>query len=169
MTNDAEPDAVDPSAAPDELSETIDEDKIADEALKPEPGPALLYIEDNIANVRLVEQILNLGPKIQFLYTTQGMAGLEMAELHQPNLIFLDLNLPDIHGSEVLAKLRSNPATEKIPVVIMSADADPDRIRDLVKSGAKDFITKPVDVPRVLRIVGQYVTHNTPSNEPKSS
>jgi len=170
MTNEAELDAEDPSVNPEGLSETIDVDEFADAgAVKPQTGPTLLYIEDNMANIRLVERILDLGPKIQFLCATHGIAGLEMAELQQPDLIFLDLHLPDITGNEVLAKLVSNPATKDIPVVIMSADADPARIRHLLESGADDFITKPVDVPRVLRVLGQYMTGNPPSGEPKPS
>jgi CheY-like chemotaxis protein len=79
------------------------------------PTAAILYIEDNLANLTLVETILDDEPEITLIPALQGQLGLELACEHRPELILLDLHLPDIPGSEVLRRLRSNPATSRNP------------------------------------------------------
>lgn len=113
----------------------------------------ILYIEDNLANLRVIEHILSDYPNIHLVSAMQGGIGLELAHQHQPALILLDLHLPDIQGPEVLRRLLADSATCNTPVVIISADATPNQIRRLMLSGATDYLTKPIDVKRFLEVL----------------
>jgi CheY-like chemotaxis protein len=115
----------------------------------------VLYIEDNLSNVRLLERILTRRPAVRLLSAMQGTRGLEIARDHRPNLIILDLHLPDLPGSEVLARLSADPRTRMIPVVILSADATPGQIKRLLEQGAREYLTKPLDVRQVLALVDE--------------
>jgi len=75
---------------------------------------------------------------------------------HRPTLVLLDLHLPDTTGEDVLRQLKGTPATAKIPVAVMSADATAGRIQRLLESGAVDYITKPIDVGRFINLVDRY-------------
>ena len=110
----------------------------------------VLYVEDNLANLRLLERIVARRPGITLLSTIQGTRGLELARDHRPDLILLDLHLPDVPGNEVLARLLADPVTKSIPVVILSADATPGQISRLVEQGARAYLTKPLDVQQIL-------------------
>jgi CheY-like chemotaxis protein len=115
----------------------------------------LLYIEDEEVNFTLVERILEFRPKVKLLHAPQGQTGLELAELHRPKMILLDLNLPDMHGAEVLQKLQRNPATAEIPVVILSANATASQIERLLTAGARNYLTKPFDIDPFLAVVDE--------------
>ncbi|OLB41039.1 MAG: hypothetical protein AUI04_08825 [Candidatus Rokubacteria bacterium 13_2_20CM_2_64_8] len=115
----------------------------------------VLYIEDNLSNLRLLERILARRPGVTLLSAMQGSRGIELARDHQPDLIILDLHLPDLSGSDVLARLCTDPRTKQIPVVILSADATPGRIKRLLEQGARDYLTKPLDVRQVLTLVDE--------------
>jgi len=115
----------------------------------------VLYIEDNLSNLRLLERILARRPGVTLLSAMQGSRGIELARDHQPDLIILDLHLPDLSGSDVLARLFTDPRTKRIPVVILSADATPGRIKRLLEQGARDYLTKPLDVRQVLALVDE--------------
>lgn len=113
----------------------------------------LLYIEDNLSNLRLVERILERRPEVTLISAMQGSIGLELAQQHQPDVILLDLHLPDLTGEEVLRRLRADPATSEIPVVMISADATAERIQRLREAGAEQYLTKPIDVHQFLAVV----------------
>jgi PAS domain S-box-containing protein len=117
----------------------------------------LLYVEDNLANLSLVETILLARPKWRVLPALQGGLGVELAREHRPDLILLDLHLPDVPGDEVLRRLRSDPRTATIPVVVVSADATPASFERLQQAGADAYVTKPIDVDEFLRVVGQFM------------
>ncbi len=110
----------------------------------------VLYVEDNLASVTLVEQIMTLRSGISVTSVMQGRLGLEFAREHHPNLILLDLNLPDMTGKELLSELKMDPRTADIPVLMLSADASPGHIQRLLDSGAVGYITKPLDVLHFL-------------------
>ena len=119
---------------------------------------SVLYIEDNSSNVELVEQILqNSRPDIRMITTKYGSQALHLAHTHHPDLILLDLNLPDIHGSEVLKQLQRDEVTRSIPVIVISADAMPKQIEALIKGGAKNYLTKPLGIMAFLKEVDLYV------------
>jgi PAS domain S-box-containing protein len=113
----------------------------------------VLYIEDNLSNLRLVERLLASRPELRLLPAMQGSLGLELARQHRPELILLDLNLPDISGEEVLGQLRQDPALRETAVVVISADAMPTQVDRLMRAGASDYLTKPLDVKRFLGVV----------------
>jgi PAS domain S-box-containing protein len=118
----------------------------------------ILYVEDNASNIELVEDILSFQHEgIQLFTTIYGKSAVNMAITHKPDLILLDLNLPDIHGSEVLKLLLAEEETRKIPVVIISADAMPQQLEKLLKAGAKYYLTKPLDVPELLKVIDRYI------------
>lgn len=115
----------------------------------------VLYIEDNLANFKVIELVLTHRPNIKLLAAMQGSIGLELAAQHQPDMLLLDLNLPDMHGTEVLRRLRENPETQRIPVVVLSADATPGQITRVLEDGAKVYLTKPLDVQLFLKVLDE--------------
>ncbi|HEX3745346.1 MAG TPA: ATP-binding protein [Bryobacteraceae bacterium] len=117
----------------------------------------LLYIEDNLSNNLLMERILENRPEVQLISAMQGRLGIELARQHRPDLICLDLHLPDLNGDEVLHVLRSQPSTASIPVAMISADATPGQIERLMEAGANAYFTKPLDVKAILRYVDEVV------------
>ena len=115
----------------------------------------LLYIEDNLANLELVQTILQRRPEIKLLSAMQGSVGLDLARENRPALILLDLHLPDIPGHEVLLRLRAEPTTRDIPIVVLSADATPGQIARLLSSGANGYLTKPLDMHKFLEVINK--------------
>ena len=117
----------------------------------------LLYIEDTVANIRLVEEILSARPSIRLLPAGMGSLGIELATEHRPDLVLLDLHLPDIGGEEVLTRLRADERTRDIPVVVLSADATDRTPGPLLDAGAQAYLTKPIGVRDLLEVVDAYV------------
>jgi CheY-like chemotaxis protein len=125
----------------------------------------VLYIEDNSSNLRLVERIFALRPDVRLLSAVRGSLGLDLAELHNPDWILLDLHLPDISGEEVLRRLRANPGTARIPVTILSADATPGQINRLIEAGARDYLTKPLDVRKLIHLLEKTISGSPQAEE----
>lgn len=122
----------------------------------PEPAKPccrVLYIEDNLSNVRLMERILQQRPSIALTSATRGMAGLEIARDSLPDLVLLDLHLPDIDGDCVLEKMKADPRTAEIPVVMVTADATPSQASRLRAAGAADCFIKPLELTKFLTMV----------------
>lgn len=113
----------------------------------------LLYIEDNPLNLKLIEGLLAEYPDIELVSAMDGLTGIALAQQNPPDLILLDLNLPDLQGDEVLEKLKEFPATRNIPVVILSADATLHRRHHLESLGAREFLTKPLDMNRFWDVI----------------
>lgn len=113
----------------------------------------VLYIEDRDANFALVRHILQSRESIALVRATSGATGLRAAREEHPRLVLLDLNLPDIHGSEVLRQLQASEETAEIPVVVISADATPSQIERLLAAGARNYLTKPFSVDEFLAVV----------------
>jgi signal transduction histidine kinase/ActR/RegA family two-component response regulator len=113
----------------------------------------VLYIEDNRPNLELMEAIVARSPGITLLSAMQGTQGLALAREHRPDLILLDLNLPDMHGDEVLARLRRHPATRAIPVAVISADATLAQRQRSLAGGASAYLTKPLQVRDVRALL----------------
>ena len=114
---------------------------------------SVLYIEDNPANLRLVEQILSALPKIRMWSAPEPLLGLELATENIPGLILLDINLPGMDGYQVLEKLRNLDSTKDIPVIAISANAMPKDIEKGKRAGFDGYITKPINVKELLEEV----------------
>lgn len=118
-----------------------------------EKKSSVLYIEDNPANLRLVEQILDSIPNLNVWSAPEPLLGLELAREHLPDLILLDINLPGMDGYKVIKHLRERDETREIPVVAISANAMPQDIQKGKDAGFDGYITKPVNVKELLNIV----------------
>lgn len=122
----------------------------------------VLYVEDNLATIGLMEEVFSMRPQINLLTAMQGGLTLELAREHHPDLIVLDQHLPDMSGDQVLAQLRADPRTAAIPVVMCSADATERRRKQLLDAGAYAYLTKPVKVQHFLRMLDEVLT-STPA------
>ena len=110
----------------------------------------LLYVEDNPANLKLVEQLIARHPDICLLTAVNGNSGIQLARDSQPEVILMDINLPGISGFEALQILRSDPITAHIPVIAVSANAMPLDIERGLKAGFFRYITKPLKVSEFM-------------------
>jgi CheY-like chemotaxis protein len=115
----------------------------------------VLYVEDNPANLKLVELILARRPDIRLLTAADGNSGIELARVAPVDVILLDINLPGMSGFEVLKFLRSLPATAAIPVLAISANAMPSDIENGLKAGFCRYLTKPIKVNEFLEVLDQ--------------
>ncbi|MEJ2678538.1 MAG: response regulator [Gemmatimonadota bacterium] len=126
--------------------------------LVPDVDATILYIEDNPSNFKLVERVLGRRPGITLLTAMQGRLGLELAREHRPALVLLDLNLPDIDGTEVLRRIRGDRELAETPIVVISADVTTGRIQSVLGQGARAYLPKPLDVQEFLRVVDEILT-----------
>jgi CheY-like chemotaxis protein len=110
----------------------------------------LLYVEDNPANLRLVEQLTARLPRMRLLSAGNATLGIELARMHQPQVILMDINLPGISGIRALQILRGDPLTRHIPVVAISANAMPHDIRNGMEAGFLRYLTKPIRVAEFM-------------------
>lgn len=117
----------------------------------------ILYVEDNPANLKLVEQILRRIHGVTMFNATNGELCLDMAIAHQPDLILLDINLPGMSGLDVVSQLKRYEETRTIPVIAVSANAMPSDIEYALKSGFDDYLTKPIDVEKFLDVIMSYL------------
>jgi CheY-like chemotaxis protein len=113
----------------------------------------LLYVEDQELNLRLVERILANRPGYQLISAVRGGEALDLARAHRPDIILLDINLPDMSGDEILRQLKADHDLMKIPVIIVSADAMGDRIESLLKMGATGYLTKPYRLQEFFSVI----------------
>jgi PAS domain S-box-containing protein len=123
----------------------------------------LLYIEDNASNLKLMQRILAHRPGIHLLTALTGETGVQMAQTNHPDLILLDMQLPDTTGDKVLQQLRHDKRTCDIPVIMLSADAVPSQIKRLLEAGAHDYVTKPIEVQNFLRVLDTSLDDTTAS------
>jgi CheY-like chemotaxis protein len=110
----------------------------------------LLYVEDNPANLKLIEQIIARSPDISLLTAEDGQSGIWLARDKQPDVILMDINLPGISGVEALKILREDPATAHIPVVALSANAMLGDIEKALQAGFFRYLTKPLKVKEFM-------------------
>jgi CheY-like chemotaxis protein len=115
----------------------------------------VLYVEDNLSNLTLVQRILTARPNVKLIPAMQGGLALELARVHRPDLVLLDLHLPDISGDEVLRQLKRSTDCHDIPVVVLSADATPGQVDRLLAAGAHAYITKPLDMRPFLHVLDE--------------
>ena len=117
----------------------------------------ILYIEDNASNVRLLEAVFAEWKNLTLLPAMDGLRGLELARERHPDLILLDLHLPDLMGDKVLERLKADPHTRSIPVVMLSADATSGKIEGLRAAGVVEYLTKPLDLGHLFEVLQKHV------------
>jgi CheY-like chemotaxis protein len=143
------------SSAPELVFDTsvkIDTDEMEPVMKKDVPSSqrTLLYVEDNPANLALVEQLIERRSDLKLLSATNGHMGFKLARDHLPDIILMDINLPGISGYGVLDLLRKDPVTAHIPVMALSANAIPRDIEKGLKAGFFRYLTKPINVSEFM-------------------
>ena len=113
----------------------------------------LLYVEDNPANLKLVEQIIARRPDMRLLTAVNGTLGIELAHAAQPEVILMDINLPGMSGTEAMKILHKDPATAHIPVLALTANAIPRDIERGLEAGFFRYLTKPIKVNEFMEAV----------------
>jgi CheY-like chemotaxis protein len=106
----------------------------------------LLYVEDNPANLELVEQLIARRPDLRLLSAADGDLGIALAREYQPEVILMDINLPGISGLQAMQILRADPSTAHIPIIALSANAVPGDVEKSLQAGFFDYLTKPIRV-----------------------
>jgi PAS domain S-box-containing protein len=142
---------LDAVSAPQWLAESPSDDDLA--TLPGELGKpmrTLLYVEDNHANMQLVEQLIARQSDMRLIGAPDAMRGMAMARAHQPDVILMDINLPGISGMQALQILRDDPTTTHIPVIALSANAMPRDIEKGLAAGFYRYLTKPIRVKEFL-------------------
>ena len=117
------------------------------------PLRTLLYVEDNPANLELVEQLMARRSDLRLLTAVNGTRGIEVARASQPEVILMDINLPGISGIEAMKILRGDPATAHIPIVAISANAMPRDIKKGLEAGFFHYLTKPIIVKEFMETI----------------
>ncbi|QGZ43084.1 signal transduction histidine kinase [Pseudoduganella flava] len=128
----------------------------------PVPGPAspalaglpvperdsvtLLYVEDNPANLKLVQEIIRFRPELRLLSAPDGQLGLELARAHRPDLVLLDINLPGMSGFDMLRQMRADPRTAAIPAIALTANAMPRDVERGIAAGFSRYLIKPINI-----------------------
>jgi CheY-like chemotaxis protein len=139
--------------------ERIDDD-VAAPATAPVPyreRRTIVYVDDNLSNLKLIDRVLARFPTVRVIPAMKGRLALELVREHQPDLVLLDLHLPDLHGRQVLQQLKGDPYTAGIPIIVLSADASPAQFERLLCDGATGCLTKPIDVETLLATVRRSV------------
>jgi len=119
------------------------------------PLRTLLYVEDNPANLKLIEQLIARRPDMRLLSASDGNLGIQLARANQPEVILMDINLPGISGIEALRILRADPATARIPIVALSANAMPRDIEKGLQAGFFRYLTKPIKVDEFMHTLDE--------------
>ncbi len=155
------------SAAPTLALENIDDvtlERRQTPARLPDDQPTLLYVEDNPANLALVEQLIARRGDLKLLTAIDGHLGIELARAYQPDVILMDINLPGISGYGALKRLHEDPATAHIPVLALSANAVPRDIEKGLQAGFFRYLTKPIRVHEFMAALDVALLHAASTN-----
>ncbi len=133
------------------------------------PSLSVLCIEDNLSNLQLIERVLARRPTVRLISAMRPQLGLDLADEYRPDLVLLDLHLPDMPGTEVLRRLRAGARTADIPVVILTADGRPGLVGQLLDQSARAFLTKPLDVKELLGLLDTIATERGRAGSPSRS
>ncbi|MCL6485158.1 MAG: response regulator [Janthinobacterium lividum] len=119
----------------------------------------LLYVEDNPANLTLVEEIVRYCPRLQLLTARDGRLGVEMARSHLPQMILMDINLPHVNGTDALKLLRADPRTAHIPVIALTANAMPGDVERSMALGFYRYLTKPINLDEFTEAINSTLAY----------
>jgi protein-histidine pros-kinase len=115
----------------------------------------VLYVEDNPASLRLVEEILSYRNDLQLISATDALKGIKMAQVHRPRIILMDNNLPGMDGLQALSMLRADARTTHIPVIALTANAMPQAIAEGLEKGFFRYVTKPIRIEDLTQAIDQ--------------
>jgi len=146
-------------------------DAVPTDAPRPEARPGtplhtLLYVEDNPANLELVEQIVARRTDLRLLGAADASLGIEFARVYQPEVILMDINLPGISGIEAMKILRADPSTAHIPIIALSANAVPRDIQRSLEAGFFNYLTKPIKVKQLMDALDAALVFSQSSRSP---
>jgi PAS domain S-box-containing protein len=126
----------------------------------------LLYVEDNRANMELVEQIITRRPDMRLIGASDGIRGIALTRVHHPDVILMDINLPGINGLQALKILRQDPATASIPVLALSANAMPRDIERGLEAGFLRYLTKPIKIFEFMEALDEALAQGNKEKSP---
>ncbi len=132
----------------------------AEEAINNQPlnkTLTILYIEDNPANLKLVKRIIQREPRFSLLSASSGKEGLRVADNCRPDLVLLDINLPDSDGYSVLHTLKERAGSDELPVIALTASAMHSEVRRGKNAGFNDYLTKPIDIQELMGTLEKYL------------
>ena len=153
------------SATEAELDAGVEELSVAAASTTPKrlAQRTLLYVEDNPANLKLIEQLIARRPEIRLLSARDGNLGIQLARTEHPDVILMDINLPGISGIEALKILRADPGTTHIPVIALSANAMPRDIEKGLAAGFFRYLTKPIKVTEFMETLEETLEFAAPT------
>jgi CheY-like chemotaxis protein len=120
--------------------------------------PTILLVEDDLLNVDLARRVLRRRPHVELVAAGTGADALALVAEQPPSLVLLDMHLPDLSGLEILARLRADPATAQLPIVVLSGDSSSG---PALAAGASDYLAKPYDVAQLLAVIDRFVPPET--------
>ncbi|CDG81214.1 hybrid sensor histidine kinase/response regulator [Janthinobacterium agaricidamnosum] len=153
--------AADPVVLPADAAPAAARQDDADVAALPDTPVTLLYVEDNPANLKLVEEIVRFRPGMRLLSAPDGHLGVDMARAHAPQLILMDINLPSVSGYEALKMLSADPRTAHIPVIALTANAMPRDVEKGMAQGFFRYLTKPINIDEFTEAINSTLAHVT--------
>jgi CheY-like chemotaxis protein len=133
------------------------------------PLRTVLYVEDNPANLKLVEMLLARRGDLRLLSAATGDLGIELARAHRPDVILMDINLPGTNGVKALAVLHRETRTAQIPIIALSANANPRDIERGMAAGFFRYLTKPIKVGELLDTLDLALASNAQQSAPKAA
>ncbi|MGJ3237758.1 MAG: response regulator [Anaerolineae bacterium] len=116
----------------------------------------ILYVEDNAQNMRLVRKMLKVGG-YEMIGAEDGIKGVQMAKEHKPQMILMDINLPDMDGTEVTKRLKADPSFADTPIIALTANAMYGDRERFIDAGCDDYLSKPVSKIELLKMVNKYL------------
>ncbi|MCK5122439.1 MAG: response regulator, partial [Methylococcales bacterium] len=119
----------------------------------PDQNALVFYVEDNPANLKVVEQLIKKRTNINLISAPSPLLALDIAQAHRPDLILLDINLPEMDGYELLSRLRTYEHLKNIPAVAISANATRKDVKKGLDAGFIDYLTKPIDVKQFYKMI----------------
>jgi CheY-like chemotaxis protein len=117
----------------------------------------ILYVEDDLANYHLLERIISSRKDLRLVSAPEGRTAFEKIRQHQPNLVLLDLNLPDMPGEQLLERLKADAQTSEIPVIIVTGEVMTDRANNLSKIGAANVLAKPYRIQELFQMLDMHL------------
>ncbi|UTY57744.1 ATP-binding protein [Massilia sp. erpn] len=123
------------------------------------PRTSVLYVEDNPANLRLIEEIIGFRPDLKLLTAPDAHLGVELARAHLPDIILMDINLPGMSGFDALAELRADPATRHIPVIALTANAMPRDVEKGLAAGFFRYLVKPINIDEFTEAINSTTSY----------